>query len=216
MAKNRRFPYGRNIPIAATHPASPKSGQPVRLGHLVGVAEINELADGSITADFGPAVYELSVRGVNTSGNSAVAVGDALYYVDADVGDGSGFLSKKDTGRFAGTALATVASGTTSKISVMIGRGEGAVTSTTVQQTIPAGFVKVNLVNGGAVGNFNVTGIGPGDELVFVGRYSTAAEIATLTDVTSQFSITGANTINNAGGTVTTGDLLQVIWLNRV
>jgi len=31
-------------------------------------------------------------------------------------------------------------------------------------------------------------------------------------DLTSEFSITGANTINNAGGTDTTGQVLLVVW----
>lgn len=212
MAKNRIYAYGRNIPVAVSHPTTPASGQPVRVGSLVGVAEINEQADGTTTVDFGPAVYDLSVKGVADSGNSAVAVGDSLFYVDADVGTGTGFLSKKDSGRFAGVALETVGSGSTETIRVMIGRGGGGGVG---QANLPAGFIQTDLVAGGAAGNLTLTGVAVGDELVFVGRFSTAAAIATLTDLTAEFSITATNTINNTGGTATTGDTLMVIWVDR-
>jgi len=65
-------------------------------------------------------VYELSVKGVNDSGNSAVSAGDQLYYVDNDIGDGSGFLSKKNSGYFFGFALEAVSSGSTSTIKVLV------------------------------------------------------------------------------------------------
>lgn len=125
MATNRRYATGQHISVVCSHPATPASGQPVRVGPLVGVAETNERSDGNTTVDFGPAVYSLSVKGVADSGNSAVAVGDQLYYVDADVGTGTGFLSKKDTGRYAGVALEAVGSGSTAAANVLIGSGFG-------------------------------------------------------------------------------------------
>lgn len=211
MAKNRIFAHGRNISVAVSHPTTPASGQPVRVGPLVGVAEINEQADGTTSVDFGPAVYDLSVKGVGDSGNVAVAVGDQLYYVDADVGSGTGFLSKKDSGRYAGVALETVSSGATDTVRVLIGYGGGGAG----QANLPGGFLQTDLVAGGAAGNLTLTGVAVGDELVFVGRFSTAAAIATLTDLTAEFSITATNTINNTGGTATTGDTLMVIWVDR-
>lgn len=210
MATNRRYATGQHISVACSHPATPSSGQPIRVGPLVGVAETNERADGTTTVDFGPAVYSLSVKGVADGGNSAVSVGDQLYYVDSDVGTGTGFLSKKDTGRYAGVALEAVGSGSTAAANVLIGSGFGV-----GQSNLPAGFVKVTLVAGGAAGNLTLTGIAVGDELSFVGRFSTAASIATLTDLTAEFSITATNTINNTGGTVTTGDTLMVVWIDR-
>jgi hypothetical protein len=210
MATNRRYATGQHISVAASHPTSPTSGQPLRVGPLVGVAETSKRPDGTTTVDFGPAVYALSVKGVADTGNSAVAVGDQLYYVDTDIGTGTGFLSKKDTGRYAGVALDVVNSGSTTTISVLIGSGFGV-----GQANLPAGFVKVTLVAGGAAGNLTLTGIAVGDELSFVGRFSTAASIATLTDLTAEFSITAGNTINNTGGTATTGDTLMVVWIDR-
>jgi len=212
MAKNRIHANAQHISVAVSHPTTPSSGQPVRVGPVVGVAETNERADGTTTVDFGPAVYSLSVKGVGDSGNVAVAVGDSLYYVDADVGAGTGFLSKKDSGRYAGVALGAVDSGATTATSVLLGHGGGGAVG---QPSLPAGFLQVDLVAGGAAGNLTLTGVAVGDELAFVGRFSTAAAIATLTDLTAEFSVTAANTINNTGGTATTGDTLMVIWTDR-
>lgn len=211
MATNRRYATGQHISVAVSHPATPSSGQPIRVGPLVGVAETNERADGTTTVDFGPAVYALSVKGVADTGNSAVAVGDQLYYVDSDVGTGTGFLSKKDTGRYAGVALETVGSGSTATANVLIGGGGVA----PGQANLPSGFLQVDLVAGGAAGNITITGIAVGDELVFVGQFTTAASIATLADRTAEYSVTATNTINNTGGTASTGDQLLVMWIDR-
>lgn len=211
MAKNRLYATGQHISVVCSHPATPASGQPVRVGPLVGVAEGNERTDGTTTVDFGPAVYSLSVKGVADSGNSAVAAGDQLYYVDADVGTGTGFLSKKDTGRFAGIALEAVTSGSTATIGVLIGGGG----ASPGQANLPSGFLKVNLLAGAAAGNITLTGIAVGDELAFVGVFTTAASIATLADLTAEFSVTATNTINNTGGTATTNNQLLVMWIDR-
>jgi|GEM_PF-4810646 len=80
---------------------------------------------------------------------------------------------------------------------------------------LAASILHVDLVNGGAAGDHTVTGIASGDEIVFVGHFSTAAAIATLADLTSEFSVTGADTINNAAGTDTSSDQLMVIWLDK-
>lgn len=210
MAKNRVYATGQHIPVAATHPTTPLSGQPLRVGSLVGVAETSENASGVTTADFGPAVYALSVKGVDDAGNSAVAVGDSLYYVDADVGSGTGFLSKKDTGRFAGVALDVVTTGSTATVNVLIGRGRGV-----GQANLPTGFLNVDLINGGTAGNLTLTGVAVGDELAFVGQFVTAASIATFSEITSEFTITAPNTINNGGGTNTSSNQLMVIWIDR-
>jgi hypothetical protein len=72
-------------------------------------------------------------------------------------------------------------------------------------------FLNVTLVAGGAAGDHTVTGIVAGDRIVFVGHLSTAASIATLADLTVEFTA-GAGVINNAAGTDTTSDQLLVIW----
>ena len=67
-------------------------------------------------------VHLLSVKGVDGGGNSAVAVGDRLYYTDADTPP----ISKKATGRPVGFAVetetspGTVSSGATTTIPVLL------------------------------------------------------------------------------------------------
>jgi len=72
--------------------------------------------------------------------------------------------------------------------------------------------LKIGLVAGGAAGDHTLTGIALGDEIIFVGHFTTAAAIATLADLTSEFSVTAADTISNAGGTDTTNDQLMVLY----
>lgn len=79
---------------------------------------------------------------------------------------------------------------------------------------LAGGFLKCTMVAGGAAGDFTVAGIATGDELVSVWHVSTAAAVATIADITSEFDITAANTINNTGGTATTDDQLIVFWLD--
>ncbi len=120
MAKNRIYEHGRKLSVEASHPASPKSGQPLRFGQLTGVALVDERDDGTITVDFGPAVYDLKVKGENDAGNTTVTAGDQLYYVDGDIDDGTGTLSKKNSGYFFGFAIEGVTSGATDTIMVMV------------------------------------------------------------------------------------------------
>lgn len=69
------------------------------------------------------------------------------------------------------------------------------------------------VVAGGAAGNRTVTGITTIDVLTSVIRYIGAGVAVTdVTDLTSQFTITADNTINNTAGTNTTGDKLVVTW----
>ena len=83
-----------------------------------------------------------------------------------------------------------------------------------VPSMLAGGFLNVTLVAGGSAGDHTVTGITTSDEIAFVGHFSTAASIATLADLTSEFTITAADTINNVGGTDTSSDQLMVIWLD--
>jgi hypothetical protein len=78
--------------------------------------------------------------------------------------------------------------------------------------TLKAGILKQALIAGGAAGAHTVTGIEANDELVSVLHYSTGAALA---DLTSEFSITADDTIDNTGGTATTGDQLWVTWIDK-
>lgn len=68
--------------------------------------------------------------------------------------------------------------------------------------------LKFSLVAGAAAGNVTITGIAVGDQIISV-IHNTAGALA---DLTAEFSITAADTINNVGGTATDGDQLLVIW----
>lgn len=122
MAKNEVFLDGDNLPVTVTHPTAPASGDPVRYGELVGVATTAEDSGTGKTSVVFKGVHLLSVKGVDGSGDAAVAKGDKIYYVDAD----TPVLSKKATGRFAGYAVetasnaGTVASGATATIPVKL------------------------------------------------------------------------------------------------
>lgn len=116
MAKNRTLAVANRLSLAATDPATPASGDPVVVGQMPGVALTDERADGTTTIQTDGA-FTLSVKGVDGSGNSAVAAGDIIYYVAADTPK----LSKKNTGVRFGYALAAVTSGATASIAVKVG-----------------------------------------------------------------------------------------------
>ena len=78
------------------------------------------------------------------------------------------------------------------------------------------GVFKMALVAGGAAGNFTVAGIQTTDELLEVLHFAGAGtDVTDLADLTSEFSISAANTINNTGGTASTGGKLLVRYLDR-
>lgn len=114
MAANRKFEHGRKLYLPV--PAGVVSGDPVVVGQMPGVALTDRDADGNATVDFG-GVYNLSVQAIDEVGNSAVAVGDIIYYNAADVPK----LNKKNTGVRFGYALEAVAAGATATIAVKLG-----------------------------------------------------------------------------------------------
>lgn len=117
MAKNLNYTESDSRAVVVTDPATPKSGDPVRYGQRPGLALTDENADtGRTTVQFeGEAT--LSVKAVDTGGNSAVAEGDVLYYVDGDTPK----LSKKNTGVRYGYAGGAITGGQTADINVVIG-----------------------------------------------------------------------------------------------
>lgn len=116
MAKNIIFEDVVQLRCVVDSPASPVSGDVCRVGDRVGIAETDKGADGKTTVKFRCAA-DVSVKGVNGSGNSAVAVNDVVYFVDAD----TPHLSKKATGTRAGLAQAIVGSGATATVLVLFG-----------------------------------------------------------------------------------------------
>lgn len=80
------------------------------------------------------------------------------------------------------------------------------------KEKLGTGFLKVALINGGPAGNHTVTGIATADALVSVLHLPDGGAIDDMADLTSEFSITAANTINNAGGTTSASGKLLVIY----
>lgn len=80
---------------------------------------------------------------------------------------------------------------------------------------IPTGAVKVAHAAGAAAGDVTVTGPAVGDELVYVGVFTTAASIATFANLTAEFTITGTDTLNNVGGSSTANNQLLVLYIDK-
>jgi len=72
--------------------------------------------------------------------------------------------------------------------------------------------LKLTIVAGAAAGNVTVTGIKTTDYLISVLFVDFTDASETGSDLTSEFSITAANTINNTGGTASTGGFLIVAY----
>lgn len=72
-------------------------------------------------------------------------------------------------------------------------------------------------VVGGAAGTLTLTGITTDDKLVkvYAVAYDADGDASSVADLTSEFSISAANTITNAGGTATTDRMLFVTWVDQ-
>lgn len=158
MATNIVKQPGWNLSVVCSAPTTPQTGDPVRYGEMTGIALTDEGEGGNIATEtsvyFGPGVFNLSVKGIDGSGNSAVVAGDTIYYVDGD----SPPLSKKASGYFYGFAMGGVGSGSTANIDVMkIPAGSntgtvatsdiatGAVTAAKLATTLKTGFIPLPL-----------------------------------------------------------------------
>src|SRR5262245_29662278 len=77
----------------------------------------------------------------------------------------------------------------------------------------PTGVIcakQLTIVAGAAAGNLTVTGITLKDRILKVQTVVVASGV--VADLTSEFTITAADTINNTGGTATTGRTVFVEW----
>lgn len=118
MATNEVFPGDI---LALTVGASVAARHPVVVGKFHGITLTATESTGTTTASVATkGVFDLSVKAINDSGNSAVAVGDIVYY-DAD---DNPHLSKKATSNSAfGVALEAVTAGQTATIRVKLIEG---------------------------------------------------------------------------------------------
>lgn len=116
MASNRTFQGSAYIQsVACSDPTTPAKNDPVRLGNMTGVCLVTEDSAGNATIDFGPGEWSLATKGIDGNGNSAIAIGDALYYTDGDTPK----INKKTTGTPFGIALGAVGSGNNGTINVL-------------------------------------------------------------------------------------------------
>ena len=70
------------------------------------------------------------------------------------------------------------------------------------------------VITGAAAGNLTAPGIATTSKLLSVIQYIGGGTAVTgIADLTSQFTITAVNTINNTGGTNTTGSQLFAQWI---
>lgn len=160
MATNIVREPGWNLSVVCSDPTTPASGDPVRFGELTGIALTDEGGgqnDATKTSVyFGPCVVDVSVKAVDGSGNSAVAVGDSIFYVDADTPK----LSKKASGYLFGIALEAIDAGGTDTINVLkLPAGSntqtvntsdlatGAVTAAKLAATLKTGFIPLPLTS---------------------------------------------------------------------
>ncbi len=190
------------LSVVVSDPTTPSSGDPVRMGGITGVALIDEgdsVANETTVEIAYNKVYNLLV---DDNLSNTIAVFDPIYYHDSQTGSPATSLNNDPEGAdaFFGIALDIVADDATTTIRVLH------------LPAPPRSVVEEFQLAGGAAGAHTVTGIAIGDRLIAVQHWSTAAAIATVADLTSEFSITAANTIDNTAGTATTSDQLIVIY----
>tara|TARA_R100000655_G_scaffold28323_1_gene57533 strand:+ start:5448 stop:5999 length:552 start_codon:yes stop_codon:yes gene_type:complete len=73
--------------------------------------------------------------------------------------------------------------------------------------------IKIALIDGGSAGAHTVSGITTRDELIAVFEQNGTSGI--LTNLSTEFSIKKADTIDNTGGTATSSDKLLVFYLSK-
>lgn len=119
---------------------------------------------------------------------------------DVTAGPGSG----QQAATLAASGVTAATYGSTSQIPQIAVDAKGRITSASNQ----AWTLNSTELAGSTPGNFTVTGIATTDKLVAV------LDLTAGTVLTGEFTITAPNTINNGGGTDTTGDVLIVFWLD--
>jgi predicted RecA/RadA family phage recombinase len=115
MATNKVYDEGTQIVVVQ---AGRTAGDPMVVGQIPGVAlTSSESGTNNVTMQTN-GVFRLSVKGENNAGNSAVAIGDILYY---EAGQTPPVNKDNVAGVRFGYALDTVNSGATATIRVKIG-----------------------------------------------------------------------------------------------
>jgi len=122
MATNLKRPYAV-FPVVCTHPATPASGDPVRVGVLCGIALVDEGDGGNAatetTVDFRAQVWSVVVDDNATTG---IAPGDLLYYHDTATGSPATSINNSSASADAvfGIAFGTLGVNATGAIDVLV------------------------------------------------------------------------------------------------
>lgn len=209
MATNIIFKPGYQQAFVCDSPAAPVSGDPVRIGKLTGVAEVNESLGGNVTGetsvDVGPFVAEFSV---DDNEGTGIAVGDPIYYHDATTGNPASHLNNSSTGAdaFFGIAQAVVAGNATTVIRVFhfpVGL------TGTMSGTVAAGQIGADAVTGAKLGNLAEGDLqfGPAALLVFDIPDGATGNVDFVN--TEKFAVVDAFVINN-GASGANANTIQV------
>ena len=120
MATNEVYYPGDTLPLPV--PAGTKSGDPVVVGTIAGVALEDRDAEGNAPVRV-KGVYKLAVTGHDGTANAAIAVGDTVYYT-APSGETPAIIDANDTtGAEFGVALGAIATGAVATIPVVLKGG---------------------------------------------------------------------------------------------
>ncbi len=113
MATNK---VQENKILDITVPVGTKAGDFIVSGYLRGIALTDRRTSGKASVDIS-GVWDLSVTAADEDGDSAVSVGDALFY---DAATSPDRLDKNSTGTFFAIALEAISSGETATINVLL------------------------------------------------------------------------------------------------
>lgn len=221
MSTNEVFQRGGGLVLRLAVPSGIVSGDPVQIGHLHGVAETTRDTAGyaSVYIPYN-AVYDLTVEAKDGAGNSAVAVGDRLYY---DTAETIKINKDFDNGRPFGIALEAVTSGASAVIRVAlvdtfadanIAADETTVVADSAAIAIPTANNTYFITKAGVAALTIVdptAGTHDGRELTFI---SATAQAHTLSNAAgSGFNAGGAGSdIGTFGGAI--GDNITIVAYN--
>ncbi|GEM_PF-1836793 len=138
--------------VTLTAPAALDSGDVFQVGTIIAVA-VADAESGAEVEGKRTGVFDLSVKGINDDGGSAVSIGDHLYFVNGDTPK----VSKKISGNFAGFAMETVDSGTTATINVLLTGGPGPGTADILAGAVGTSELAATAVTTAKIADLNVT-----------------------------------------------------------
>ena len=120
MATNEVYYPGDTLPLPV--PAGTKSGDPVVIGTIAGVALEDRDAAGNAPVRV-KGVFMLSVTGRDGASDKAIAVGDKVYYTVPSGGTSAIIDVSATAGEEFGVALKAIAAGATATIPVALKGG---------------------------------------------------------------------------------------------